>query len=306
MNKTMGSFEWTLLIILSILWGGSFFFSKVALNELPPFTVVFARVFLAAMAMNIVLLAKGQRLPGSIKLWGTFLIMGLLNNLIPFSLIFWAQTEITSSLASILNGTTPIWTVLLAHFLTKDEKLSINKFTGIIIGFTGVIVMIGVEVLSGIGLNVLAQLAVVMATLSYAFAGIFGKRFGNIPPMIIATGQITSTTIIMLPVVLWFDKPWLLSTPSINTIGALLGLSFLSTSVAYVIYFKLLFRAGATNLLLVTFLIPVSASILGITILDEVLKLQHYIGMILIGLGLVAIDGRLLKISINKAKGIYN
>ena len=290
--KSMGPFEWLLLVTLSVLWGGSFFFSKIALYELPPFTVVLARVSIAAVVLNFVVIATGHRMPFSLKIWGLFFVMGVLNNLIPFSLIFWGQTRISSSLASILNAATPIWTVLLAHFLTKDEKLTPSRLLGAILGFSGVVVMIGPDALTGLGSNVLAQMAVIGATVSYAFAGIFGKRFKEIPPYIIASGQITCTTIMMIPIVLWFDHPWLLPLPGLKTWGALLGLALLSTSVAYVIYFRLLATAGATNLLLVTFLIPVSASFLGMTILSERLDFCHFIGMILIGLGLAAIDGR--------------
>jgi drug/metabolite transporter (DMT)-like permease len=290
--KSMGPFEWLLLVTLSVLWGGSFFFSKIALYELPPFTVVLARVSIAAVVLNFVVIATGHRMPFSLKIWGLFFVMGVLNNLIPFSLIFWGQTRISSSLASILNAATPIWTVLLAHFLTKDEKLTPSRLLGAILGFSGVVVMIGPDALTGLGSNVLAQMAVIGATVSYAFAGIFGKRFKEIPPYIIASGQITCTTIMMIPIVLWFDHPWLLPLPGLKTWGALLGLALLSTSVAYVIYFRLLATAGATNLLLVTFLIPVSASFLGMTILSERLDFCHFIGMILISLGLAAIDGR--------------
>lgn len=242
--KSMGLFEWLLLISLSMLWGGSFFF------------------------------------------------MGILNNLIPFSLIFRGQTQISSSLASILNATTPLWAVLLAHFLTIDEKLTVYRLFGIILGFGGIVTMIGPDALSGLGTYVLAQTAVIGATVSYAFAGIFGKRFRGIPPYVIAAGQITATTIMMIPIALWFDHPWLLPLPGLKTFGALLGLGLLSTSVAYVIYFRLLSTAGATNLLLVTFLIPVSALFLGMTFLSESLDLRHFIGMIFIGLDLAAIDGR--------------
>ncbi len=175
--KTMGPVEWSLLIVLSVLWGGSFFFGKVALAELSPFTLVLGRVSVAAVVLNLMVRATGQRMPASPKLWGFFLVMGLLNNFIPFSLIFWGQTQIPSALASILNATTPLWTVVLAHFFTADERLTPNRLGGVIFGLVGVVVVIGPDVLMGLGLNVLAQLAVVGAAISYAFAGIYGKRF---------------------------------------------------------------------------------------------------------------------------------
>jgi drug/metabolite transporter (DMT)-like permease len=291
-DRVMNPVEWSLLIVLSILWGGSFFFSKVALAELRPFTLVLGRVSLASIVLNVVVVATGYRMPRSLRTWGSFTIMGTLNNLIPFSLIFWGQTQIASGLASILNATTPLWAVLLAHFFTTDEKLTPNRLGGVLLGLFGVALIIGPGALRGLGLNFLAQVAVVGAALSYAVAGIYGKRLKGIPPLVTASGQVTSTTIMMIPLVLLVDQPWALSMPTTRTWGALLGLALLSTAIAYSIYFRLLASAGATNLLLVTFLIPVSALLLGRTFLDERLDPSHLLGMAVIGVGLAAIDGR--------------
>jgi drug/metabolite transporter (DMT)-like permease len=293
--KVMGVLDWGLLFCLSILWGGSFFFGKVALSELKPFTVVLGRVCIAAIALNIIVRATGNKMPSSPKIWIAFLIMGLLNNLIPFSLIFWGQTQIASSLAAILNATTPVWAVLLAHFLTSDERLTVNRMVGVLFSLVGVVVMIGLDALNGLGTNVVAQLTVLGAAISYSFAGIYGKRFKGIPPIVTATGQLTGTTIMMIPLALVIDKPWLLPMPSAQVLGALLGLALLCTALAYIIYFRLLTTAGATNLLLVTFLIPISAIILGTTFLNEKLSMEQIVGMGLIGLGLIAIDGRFVK-----------
>jgi drug/metabolite transporter (DMT)-like permease len=289
---SMGALEWTLLLALSVLWGGSFFFAKVAVTALPPFTVVTARVGLAALALQIVVRAAGDRMPDDRASWRAFFVMGTLNNLVPFSLIVWAQTEISSGLASILNGATPLFTVLLAHWLTTDERLTWNRLVGVLVGFVGVSVMIGVEALDGIGLHAAAALAVVAAAACYAFAGIFGRRFKGQPPLVTAAGQVTATTIMMLPIVLVVDQPWALEAPRPSTCGALVGLALLSTALAYVIFFRILATAGATNLLLVTLLIPVSAVLLGHTILNESVRPQHLVGMVLIALGLAAIDGR--------------
>ena len=293
-SEPMRPLEWTLLVTLSVLWGGSFFFSKVALAQLPPFTIVFCRVSLAAAVLNLVLVASGRRMPRDFRLWCRFLVMGMLNNLIPFSLIFWGQTHISSGLASILNATSPLWTVLLAHFLTKDERITVNRLSGVVFGLIGVIVMIGPSALAGLGLNIVAQLAVLGAALFYGFAAIFGRRFMGIPPLITAAGQLTGTTIMMLPIMIVVDKPWTLPPVSFVTWGAVLGLAVLCTSMAYIIYFRILATAGATNVLLVTFLIPVSALLLGMTILGERPDLRHFIGMALIGFGLAAMDGRLV------------
>jgi len=294
-NKQMGSQDWFQLFFLSILWGGSFFFSKVALVDLKPFSVVLGRVFIAAIALNIIVRVTSHRMPTSLKMWFSFFVMGFLNNLLPFSLIFWGQTQISSSLASILNATTPVWTVLLAHFLTTDERITPNRISGVIFSMIGVVVMIGFDALQGWGSNVIAQLAVVGAAISYACAGIYGKRFKETPAIVTATGQITGTTLMMIPIVIIFDKPWLLPKPGLNAWGALVGLALLSTALAYILYFRLLSSAGATNLLLVTFLIPVSAILLGTVILGEQLDIQHVAGMGFISLGLIAIDGRLFR-----------
>ena len=290
----MGLAQWGQLIVLSILWGGSFFFSKVALDELRPFTVVFMRVALAAVVLWGVIGVAKPKVSHSWSLWGSFFAMGMLNNLIPFSLIFWGQTQITSGLASILNATTPLWGIVLAHFLTADEKMNGNRLGGVLLGIVGVSIMLGADVLGGLSLNLLAQLAVIGGALSYAFAGIFGKRFAGIPPLMTATGQVTTTAIMMIPIVLWVDTPWQYAMPQLSTWGAVGGLAVLSTALAYILYFHLLATAGATNLLLVTLLIPASALLLGITFLGETLATQEVVGMGFIGLGLVVLDGRLI------------
>lgn len=295
-NKTMGGTEWLLLVTLSVLWGGSFFFNAVALDELPTLTVVFGRVAIAALALWVVIgLSSRRPIVGptvGVGLWLAFLAMGALNNAIPFSLIVWGQTRIGSGLASILNATTPLFTVVLAHWLTRDERMTPSRLGGVLCGLLGVVVMIGPAALEEFGLAVLAQLAVVGAGVSYAFAGIFGRRFAGTPPLVTAAGQLTGSTLLILPLVLMVDRPWELAVPAAETWGAVLGLALLSTAVAYVIYFRILATAGATNLLLVTFLVPVSALLLAVTVLGEVLEPRQMAGMALIGLGLAAIDGR--------------
>ncbi len=291
-NKVMGPAEWLLLLALAMLWGGSFFFAKLALAELHPFTLVLGRVGLAALALNLAAYASGHRMPTTLRPWGAFLVMGALNNLLPFCLIFWGQTEIASGLAAILNATTPLFAVVLAHFLTRDERMTAGRLTGVLLGVLGVVAMIGPGALAGLSLHVLAQTAVLGAALSYACAGIFGRRFAGTPPLVTAAGQLTGTTLMMLPLALVIDRAWTLPAPALGTWGALAALALLSTAAAYVIYFRILAAAGATNLLLVTFLIPPSALLLGATFLGERLDQAAFIGMALIGLGLAAIDGR--------------
>lgn len=305
-NNEMGAKEWVMLLALSMLWGGSFFFVEVIISELPPLTVVFLRVALAAVALWLFVIVIGLRPPMTIGAWTAFLIMGLLNNVIPFTLIVWGQIHITSGLASILNATTPLFAVIVAGILLADERTTPMKLVGVVIGFVGAILMIGPSALSGLGADVFAQIAVLGAAISYAFAGVFGRRFKaiGIDPVVTAAGQVTASAVVLAPVAVYIDRPFSLDIPSISTVAAIICLAILSTAVAYILYFRILASAGATNLLLVTFLIPISAILLGSFVLGESLELIHFLGMALIGFGLSAIDGRLWRR--NKIQGPVN
>lgn len=294
MNKTMGKTEWIMLMALSVLWGGSFLFVGIAVSDIPPLTIVLVRVLLSAIALHVILKAMGYKFPTDKTILSAFLIMGLLNNAIPFSLIAYGQSHIASGLASILNATTPIFTVIVAHFLTTDEKLTGRKIAGVLIGFFGVAVMIGIDALQALGIHIFAQIAILIATTSYAFAGIYGKRFQTlgVKPITVATGQVTASAFLMLPLVMFIDQPWNLDMPSLHSILALIALALLSTVLAYILFFEILARAGATNLLLVTFLIPPSAIILGVLVLNEAIQLNQMFGLALIILSLATIDGR--------------
>jgi drug/metabolite transporter (DMT)-like permease len=290
----MGPVEWGLLLLLSLLWGGSFFFSKIAVGELPPLTVVLCRVVLAALTLNLIVLLAGRRLPADARTWGALVVMGLLNNAVPFSLIFWGQTQIASGLASILNATTPLFTVLVAHVATSDEKLTPRRLLGVITGVAGVAIMIGPGAFAAGGAT-LAKLAVLGAALSYAFAAIWGRRFRGLPPTVTAAGQLTSSALVMTPVALLIDQPWTLSVPSTRVILAVVALAIVSTAAGYLLYFAVLARAGATNVSLVTLLIPPSAMLLGAVFLTEQLELRDLLGLAFIAAGLAAIDGRPLR-----------
>ena len=212
------------------------------------------------------------------RTWVAFAGMALLNNVLPFVLIVWGQHRIASGLASILNATTPLFTVLVAHWLTSDERLNPLKAAGVMVGFAGAAVMIGPDALAGLASSVLAQLACLGGALSYAFAGVFGRRFRRmgVPPLATAAGQVAASTVLLLPIMLVADRPWTLAMPHPATWGAVLGVGLLSTALGYVLYFRILATAGATNLLLVTFLIPASAILLGVLILGEVLMPRHF------------------------------
>lgn len=295
-NRSMGAKEWSLLITLSMIWGGSFFFVSIALHALPPLTIVFLRLTLAAVVLRVIALAIGLHLARGWRIWAAFLGIGLLNNIVPYSLIAWGQMYVASGLASILNAATPFSAVIVAHFLTHDEKMSAGRLTGVMVGFAGIVLMIGPEALQGLGSNILAQLAILCAGISYAVGGVLTRRFRTmgISPLGMATGQMMAQTVIMIPITAAVDRPWTLPMPGLEVWGAVLGLALFSTALAYIIYFRLIATAGATNALLVTFLIPISAIFLGTTFLGEQLELKHFVGMGFIGLGLAAIDGRVL------------
>ncbi len=293
-NPVMGFKEWGLIIILSIIWGGSFFFIGVAVKEIPPLTIVLCRVAIASIILFTLVHLKGKKMPSSPRVWGAFFIMGSLNNLIPFCLIVWSQTHIESSLAGIINATTPIFSVILAHFITREERLTRNRIFGIFFGWTGVSVLIGIESLQGSCIEVMGQIAVLGAAFSYACAAIYGSRFKDMNPLIVATGMLCASTIMMIPLALFIDQPWNLA-PGNMSLMAVFALAAISTSLAYIIYFQVLAASGPTNLLLVTFLIPINAILLGVMGLGEQLGWEIFVGMGMIFIGLVAIDGRLIK-----------
>lgn len=289
----MGAPEWIALLALSSLWGGSFFFYKVLVAELPPFTVVLGRVSIAALALHFLLLARRDPLRLTVQQWKSFLVLGLLNNVIPFSLIAFGEIRIASGSAAILNATTPIFTILVAHFFTNDEKITAAKGVGVLAAFLGVAVLIGPAALSGFGQgDLLGDAACLLAAAVYSLGATYGRRFKGIAPLKIATAQVTASTIILLPLAALVDRPWDLPMPSPGAWAALLAIALLSTSLAYLLFFRILAVAGATNLVLVTFLLPGSALALGALFLDETVTLRALMGMALIGLGLAAIDGR--------------
>jgi drug/metabolite transporter (DMT)-like permease len=293
----MTLFEWMMLIILAIVWGGSFYFIGLSAKELPSFTIVFLRVGLASLILWPGLMLVGQKMPRDKEIWKMFFSIGLINNVIPFSLIVWGQHHITSSLASILNATTPFFTIALAHFLTEEERISKNRLLGIVTGFLGVSIIVGMDFIEGAGVNTWAQLAVLGASLAYGCALVYGRRFNSmgVKPVIVATGQLTASTFVLFPIVLLVDSPWTLPLPSSTTWAAIFGLGVLSTAFAFTLYYRILATAGAVNMSLVTFLVPISAIFLGVLFLNETLEFKHILGMAVIWLGLAIMDGRFFK-----------
>ena len=290
----MTPLEWGLLVVLSVLWGGAFFLIEIALRDLPPFTIMIFRVTGAALFLWVIVLVRGVAIPRGWGLWMILTIMAVFNSALPFSLIGWGQIEITSGLSSILIAMTPLLAVITAHFFTEDESFTPMKGLGVLSGLIGAVVMIGPEFLRDLGSNVLSQLAVLGGAVSYSIAAVFGRRFGrkDMSPISVAAGQVTMAAVLLLPFFLIVDQPWTLAWPTLEGMGAVAGLALGSTGIAYLIYYRVLARAGATNLMLVNFMAPVSAILLGLFVLGETLTLEQVIGMGFIALGLALIDGR--------------
>lgn len=284
---------WLMLVALGLLWGGSFFFAGVAVKHIPPFTLAFLRFALAALALHVFIAGRHDIYPVLRARWPEFLILGLFNNALPHSMIFLGQTEIGAGLASILNATTPIWTVIVAHLMTEDEKLTGRKMAGTLIGLAGTVVLFAPQLSIGAGVPLWAMALPLVAAISYGFAAVWSRRFRGVAPPVTAAGQLTASTLIILPVVLLHDVTGSLPLPPVGAIGAVLALALLSTALAYILYFRLIAAAGATNASLVTLLVPPSAILLSALFLGERFGTEDWVGLALIMLGLVVLDGRL-------------
>jgi drug/metabolite transporter (DMT)-like permease len=285
--------DWGQLLLLGAIWGGSFFFARIAVAELHPLVLVMFRVGIAALALQLYLAVRGPSFRLAFPHAGLFFLLALTNNVVPFSLIFAGQTQLGAGLASVLNATTPFWTLILANVMTSDEKLSWNKLAGIALGIAGTAVMIGPGLLAGLGGPVWPKFALIGASLSYGIALMIARRFRGVPSPVIATGQLTASTIIMIPVVLLAYGPAGLFSASAPVWTAVLALALLSTAFAYILYFNLVASAGATNASLVTLIVPASAMLLGFLFLGERMEVFEMAGVVLIGFGLLTIDGRL-------------
>nr|WP_210323377.1 DMT family transporter [Rhizobium leguminosarum] len=288
----MNAWTWSLLVLLGLIWGASFFFARIAVQHVPPLTLVFLRLLIAALALHVYIAGRFDIYSILKARWREFLILGLINNALPHALIFFGQTRIGAGLAAILNATTPIWTVLIANYFTSDEKLSSAKIAGCLVGLAGTIVLIGPGISAGGEAPLWALLLPVLAAISYGFAATYGKRFKNVPAPVTAAGQLTASSLIALPLSLLWDRPWTLAAPPLDALFAILALALLSTAFGYILYFRIMAAAGATNASLVTLLVPPSAILLGVLFLGERLTSGEFAGMALIGFGLVILDGR--------------
>lgn len=284
--------QWLLLIFLSVLWGGTFLFVNVAVQEVPVLTLVLARVSLAAIFLAPVLYAMRLRLPSTLKAWQPFIVLALLNNIVPFVLIARAQKEIAIGLASVLQATTPLFGVVLAYVFTDDEKLTTPRLVGVMVGVAGVVVLVGPEALLGTPSNLLGMVLMLSAAFSYGASGVWSRRFKSTPPLVTSTSLLICSTVVLFPLALVLDQPWRLAAPSNAAIASVISLAVLSTALAYIVFFRIMAVSGPTNTWLVTLLNPVSAIALGVVVLGEVLWPRQIIGALVIAIALLILDGR--------------
>ena len=300
-SSEMSGRAWFELILLATLWGGTFFAVEIALSEMGPMTVVLHRVGWAMILLWVVAIARGLPVPTDWRIWGAFLVMGGLNNVIPFGLMSWGQTHIESGLVSIFNAMTAPLGVLVAAVFLRDEPLTSRRLAGVVLGFLGVVIVIGADNLANLDWRTLAQWAVLLGALSYAFAGVWGKlTLRGVNPMVAAAGMLTGSTVIMIPLVLATEGMPSLALQG-STWGAIAYYAIFATALAYLLYYRVLAMAGAGNLLLCTLVIPPIAILLGWLFLEEALPGRAFTGFALIALGLLVIDGRLFRV-FNRAK----
>lgn len=284
------NFLWVLL--LAAIWGPSFLFIKVAVQDIPPFTLVMGRVGLASLVLYLFLRWQGGDLPPLGRVWGHFAFMGLFANALPFVLFSWGELYVDSALASILNGTTPIFTVVLVHFLVADERMTPLKLVGTLLGFGGLILLVMPSLLAGVQAETLGLLAMALAAVCYAITIIYARqKMRGMPPLVAPTAQLMMAALFMLPLSFLVDKPYTLALPGWQAWGGFLGLSLLGTAVAFVVYYRALEKMSATELSMVTYIIPIFGIALGVIILGETLSWNTYLGFAFILLGVMIVNG---------------
>lgn len=288
----MRATDWLLLVFLSVLWGATFFFVAIANPAVPPFTLVLARVCIAALVLVPLIFLFGHRLPTTLAAWQPFIVQATINNVIPFTLMVYGQTHIASGLAAVLNATTPLFTLIVARLFAHDHLTS-SKTIGVVFGIAGVAVLIGPDALTSNASSVIGMLCILGGALSYGFSALWMRRLRHIPPLVSSGAQLTCSTLLLLPLAALVDRFWLLPMPGAPAIAAILGLAVFSTALAYIVFFRISATAGPSNVMLVTLLIPVTATALGVLILGETLTLNQIAGALIIASGLVVIDGRL-------------
>jgi drug/metabolite transporter (DMT)-like permease len=295
LQKTISSRAWAELLLLAFIWGGSFLSIRIALDEIGPLTAVAHRTGWAMLILWTYVIIRRLEIPSDWRVWAAFLVMGLLNNVIPFTLMAWGQLYIESGLTSILNAFTAVVGVVMASLFFADERITLRKGIGVILGFFGVAVAIGLENFRTLDLRSLAQLAVIGGTVAYAFAGVWArKKLVGMPPQLAAAGMLTGSTVIMLPLVWFVEGPiaFDLQPRSMLAIGYY---AIVATAVAYLLYYRVLAMAGSGNLMPVPLLVAPIASTLGAMVLNEQLSANAYYGFAILAVGLIILDGRAWK-----------
>lgn len=289
----MRAVDWLLLVLLSVLWGATFFFIAVASPEVPPFTLVLLRVAIAALALVPLVYLFGLRLPLTREGWAPFVVQAIINNVIPFTLMVYGQQRIASGLAAVLNATTPLFTLIVARVLA-GEKLDTSKLAGVLLGVGGVGILVGPAALGANTSSVIGMLCILGGTVSYALSALWMRRLRHIPPLVSSAAQLTCSSVILLPIAAFMDRFWLLPLPGAPALFAVLALALVSTALAYIVFFRISATAGPANVMLVTLLIPVTATVLGVLVLGEAQSTNQIAGALVIASGLLVIDGRLL------------
>lgn len=291
---TLTAGDWSRLLLLALLWGGAYFLTRISLPEVPPLTIVLARVGIAAVTLWIAVAVLRVRLPLDARLWGVMAVLGLINNAAPFALIAWGQQFVGTAVAAIVNGVTPLFTLVIAHFVLPGEKLTARRVAGLLLGLAGVAVLVGPDALAGLGRSTIGTLALLGGALLYGFAIVYARLHSHVHPAILAAGQMTIATLMIAPLALALDRPWTLS-PSPHVLGAMALLGIASSGLGYLIYFRLIRDVGASNASLVTLMNPVFAALLAALILAEWPGANAWAGFTLIAAGLLVVDGRVLR-----------
>ncbi len=294
-QKNLTGRAWAEMMLLAMIWGGSFLSIRVALDEISPLASVAHRTTWAMLVLWGVIAIMRIPLPSDPKIWFSFLVMGLLNNVIPFTLMAWGQLYIESGLTSILNAFTAVVGVVIASLFFADERISLRKGIGVVLGFFGVAVAIGLENFRTLDLRSMAQLAVIGGTVAYAIAGVWArKRLVGMPPQLAAAGMLTGSTVIMLPLAYFIDGPLSFDLEA-RTMWAIGYYAIIATAFAYLLYYRVLAMAGSGNLMLVTLLVAPIAITLGAVVLGEKLGTNAYFGFAILAVGLIILDGRVWK-----------
>jgi len=284
---------WLLIILLGAVWGCSFLFNAVLIREISPLWVAAGRVTIGAAICWVVFFATRKKLPTDPKLYVQFLVLGILNYAIPFALFPFAEQTVASSIVGVINGMTPMTTVIVSQLWPGGEKATWNKVVGVAIGFAGAVILSLPSLGVGASAQVIGLLAAFVATLCYALTLNYARRFAKVEPYAVASSSLTGAALVSIPIALFFSGIPVITLP--ETWAALFGISVFSTSFSFLLVYWLLPRVGATNLSLNTFITPISAILLGVLVLHERFELVHILGIVVIFLGLVFIDGRLVK-----------